>query len=60
VAALSEAWICGRWPAEIVGMEFILLWVSCDVRQMSLRWADNSHRGVLPIVVCLSVIMNHR
>ena len=34
--------------------------VLCVVRQRSLRGADLSCRGVLPRVVCLSVIMNPR
>jgi hypothetical protein len=47
----------GRSPAEILGsnptggMDVCLLWVSCVVRQMSLRRADHSSRGVLPTVV---------
>jgi len=38
VAAPSEKWVCGRWPAEIAvsnpagGMDICLLWVSCVVR----------------------------
>ena len=47
----------GERPAEIVGsnptggMDICLLWVSCVVRQRSLRRADHSSRGVLPTVV---------
>ena len=52
----------GPSPAEIVGsnptggMDICLLWVSCVVRQRSLRRADHSSRGVLPTVVrrCVS------
>jgi hypothetical protein len=53
---------CGRSPAEIVvssptgGMDVCLLWVLCVVRQRSLRRADHSSRGVLPTVMCLSVL----
>jgi hypothetical protein len=38
VAARSKAYVCDRWPAEIVGsnhtssMDVLLLWVSRDVR----------------------------
>jgi len=31
----------------------------CVVGSRSLRWADHSSRGVLPTVVCLSVIVKH-
>jgi hypothetical protein len=46
-----------RSPAEIVGstptggMDICLLWVSCVVRERSLRRADHSSRGVLPTVL---------
>jgi hypothetical protein len=49
-------WDCGRSFAEIAGsnpasgMDACLLWVLCIVRWRSLRWADHSSRGVLPIV----------
>jgi len=38
------------------GMDVCLLWVSCVVRSRAVRRADHSSRGVLPRVVCLSVI----
>jgi len=66
VTAQSEAWVCGHSLAGIVGsnpaggMGDCLLWVLCVVRQKSLRRADHSSRGVLPNVVCLSVIVNSR
>jgi hypothetical protein len=41
-------------------MDVSLLSVLCVVRQRSLRWADHSSRGVLPSVVCLSVIVKPR
>ena len=47
----------GRSPAEIVdsnptgGMDVCLLWVLCGVRYRSLRRANHSSRGILPIVV---------
>jgi len=56
VAARSEAWVCGRSPADIVGsnptgiMDVCLLWVLCVVRQRSLRRIDHSSRGALPTV----------
>jgi hypothetical protein len=40
------------------GVEVCLLWVLCVAR--SLRRADQSSRGVLPSVVCLSVIVKPR
>jgi hypothetical protein len=33
-----------------------LSWVLYDVRQLSIRHSDPSHRGVLLIVVCVNVI----
>jgi hypothetical protein len=38
-------------------MDVRLLWVLCVARYRSLRRAGPSSRGVLPTVVCLSVIM---
>jgi hypothetical protein len=32
----------------------------CTVRERSLRWDSPSSTGVLPIVVCLSMIFKHR
>jgi hypothetical protein len=66
VAARSKAWVCGRCLVGIVdsnpagGMDDCLLWVLSVVRYRSLRRADRSSRGVLPSVVCLSVIVNPR
>ena len=65
VAARSKAWVCCRSPAGISGSDPVgdvdvrFLWMLCVVRQRSLRGADHSSRGVLPSVVCLSVIMKH-
>ena len=42
------------------GLDVSHLWVLCVVRYRSLQWADHSSKGVLPSVVCLSVIMNPR
>ena len=61
VTSQSKAFVCGRSLAGIarsntpVGMDVSLLWVLCVFRNMSLRRADHSSRGVLPSVVCLSV-----
>jgi hypothetical protein len=58
VAGRSKAWVCGRSLAEIEGsnpaggLECLPL-VLCVARQ---RRAYHSPRGVLPSVVCLSVI----
>ena len=63
VPAFSEAWVCGRSLAGIVGsnaaggMDVCLLLVLSVVRYRSLRRADHSSRKVLPSSVCLSVIM---
>jgi hypothetical protein len=66
VAARSQTWVCGRSLAGIVGsnpaggMDVCLLWVLWFVMQRSLRGAEHSSRGVLPSVVCMSVIVNPR
>jgi len=66
VATRSEAWICGRSLAGIVasnpagGIDVCLLCMLYVVRQRSLRRADHSSRGVLPNMICLSVIVNPR
>jgi hypothetical protein len=66
VTVLSEAWVCGRSLAEIVvsnfigGMDVCLLRLLCFARRRSLGLADYSSRGVLPSVVCLSVIKKPR
>jgi hypothetical protein len=63
VAAPSKSWVCSRLLAGIAGsnsagdMVVCLLWVLYFVRYRSLRRADHSCRGVLPSVVCLSVIV---
>jgi hypothetical protein len=41
-------------------MDFCLWWVLCVVRQRSLGRVDHSSRGVLPSVVCLSLIVKPR
>jgi hypothetical protein len=57
IAGPSGRAVCGRSPAEIVGlnttgdMDVCLLWVLCVVRQRSLRRADHWSRGVPPNVV---------
>jgi hypothetical protein len=59
VAARSKSWVCGRSLPGIAGsnptgvINVCLLWMLCVVRWRSLRRADHSSRGVLPIVVCL-------
>jgi len=66
VAAWSEAWVCDRSLAGIVGsnsaggMNVCLLGVLRVVRYRSLRRAYHLSRGVLPIVVCLNVIVKPR
>jgi hypothetical protein len=64
VPALSKAWVCGLSLAGIVGSNPAGVWMSlsceCCVFWRSLRRADHSSRGVLPSVVCLSVIVNPR
>jgi hypothetical protein len=63
---VSKAWVCVRSIAGILvsnpggGMDVCFLCVFCFVRWRSLRRADHSSRGVLPIVVCLSVIVKPR
>jgi hypothetical protein len=52
VCGCSLAGIVGSNPAS--GMDVCLLWVLSGVRYSSLRWADHSSRGFLPIVVCLT------
>ena len=63
MAVRSKMSVCGRSLAGIVGSnpaggrDVSLLWVLCVVRWRSLRRADHSSGGVLPIVACLSVIV---
>jgi hypothetical protein len=65
VAAKSQAWVCSRLLARIVGsnpaigMDVCLLRVLCVVRERPLLRADHSYRGGLPSVVCpICVIAN--
>ena len=61
VAARSKAWICGRSLAGIAGsISAGLLWALCVVTYRFLSLADRSSRGILPIMVCLSVIVKSR
>ena len=64
VAARSKACVCGRLRAGIVGLNpaggMYLLCLVCVVRYRFLRPADHSSRGVLPSVMCLSVIVKPR
>ena len=63
MAARSKALVCGRSlvgtagsnPAEDV--DICLLGTVCDFWHRSLRQADHPCSGVLPIVVCLSMIL---
>ena len=63
-AARSKAWDCGRSPTEIVGSNptwaMDVLSVVSVVCCQAPRRADHSSRGVLPSVVCLSVIAKPR
>ena len=64
VSAQFRAWEYCRSLAGIVdlkptgggGVKTLLLWVSCVFRRNSVLLADHLCRGVLPNVVCLSVI----
>ena len=66
VAARSTARVCGCSLTGIVGsipagdMDVSLLSVLCVIRYRYLRQADHSFRGILPIVLCLSVIVKPR
>jgi hypothetical protein len=66
VAARSKAWVCGLSLVGISGsnpaggMVVSLLRVLCVVRQLCLWRADHSSRGVLPSLVCLSLILKPR
>jgi hypothetical protein len=66
VPTLSKTWVCGHSLAGNAGsnrgegMDICLFLVLCVVRQRSLCRADHSSGGVLPTVVCLSVIMKPR
>jgi hypothetical protein len=51
-------WHC--WFQSARGVDICLLWVLCVVTYKSLLRADHSSRGVLPNVVCLSVVVKPR
>ena len=62
VATRSKPWVCVRLLAGIAGsnpaegIDCCVLWVMCIVMYSSLRRADHSTRGVLPIMrVCVCV-----
>jgi hypothetical protein len=61
VAVRSEVWVCGRWIAGFAcsnpsrGM-YIRLFYGC----VFMRRADYLSRGVIPIVMCLSVKVDPR
>jgi hypothetical protein len=57
VAARSTAWVSGRSLAGIAGSNPA---GGMDVCLLSLHRAGHSSRGVLPSVVCLSVIVKPR
>jgi hypothetical protein len=65
-AAQSKVWVCGSsLPGTVCSnlarsMEVCGLSVLCVIRLSFLRWADHSSRGVLPNVVCPSVIVKTR
>jgi hypothetical protein len=52
-------WDCGFESRRLHGRIF-LFWVFCVIRYRFLSWADHSSRGILPIMVCLSVIVKPR
>jgi hypothetical protein len=68
VAARSKAWVYGRSPAAIVGLnptgglDVCVLCVLCVVRERSLRPADHSSTEVLPTVArrCVYVTTKRR
>jgi hypothetical protein len=66
VAAQSKAWVCGRSLPEIASsnpagdVDIRRLRMLCVVKKRSIRRANHSSRGILPTVVCLSVICKHR
>jgi len=63
LAARSEGWFCGRSLVGIVSLNRAGGMVLCPLRLFyiaryrSLRRANYSSRGVVPSVVCLSVIV---
>ena len=66
VVARYKAWVSGSSFAGVLDsntagdMDVCLLGVLCLWQAGSLRRADHSSRGVLPSVLCLSVIVNLR
>jgi hypothetical protein len=62
VAAPSKPWVCGRSLDGIAGSNQTgcILCLSCECCAWSLRRADHLSKGLLPTVVCLSVIVKHR
>ena len=63
----QKAWVCcGRSFVRIAGSnparcnDAFVWYLMCIVRQRSLRRADHPSIGVLPSVVCLSVIVKRR
>jgi hypothetical protein len=61
VAVRSELWVCGRWIAGCAGSNPSSGRDICVFNSfVSIRRADYMSRGVLPIVVLLSVTVEHR
>ena len=66
MVARSKGWVCGPSLAGIVGsnpvgsINVCPLRLMSVVRQSSLRGADHFSRGILPLVVYLSVIVRPR
>jgi hypothetical protein len=65
VASRTEASVCGHSLAGVAcsnpaGLMDLFLLCECSVVERSLRWIDHLSRGVLPSVVCLSVIVKPR
>ena len=60
VVARSKAWFCGRSLGLRVRIPPGHGYLCCVVTERSLRPADLSSRGFLPIMVCLSVIVKRR
>jgi hypothetical protein len=65
VTARSKTWVCGRSLAGSVGSNPAGAWMSvscgcCVLSGKGLRRAGHSSRGVLPSLVCLSVIVKPR
>jgi len=51
MAAHSKVWICGRWPAEVVGSNPAWAWTLFCYECCVLSGIGLSSRGVLPTVV---------